>query len=86
MKKSINQSLLSITYFVPDSNLSIYQPRPLCNIVGPNDPRSVIVVVIVATLQQILLLLMPDYLDPKLESFDGLVGCIVYVDILYICT
>ena len=27
---------------------------------------------------------MPDYLDPKLESFDGLVGCIVYVDILYI--
>ena len=27
---------------------------------------------------------MPDYLDPKLESFDGLVGCIVYVDILYV--
>ena len=45
--EKVNQSLLSITYFVPDSNLSIYQPRPLCNIVGPNDPRSVIVVVVV---------------------------------------
>ena len=41
------------------------------------------VLLLLLLLQQILLLL-PDYLDPKLESFDGLVGCIVYVDILYV--
>ena len=34
-EKSQSINHLSITYFVPDSNLSIYQPRPLCNIVRP---------------------------------------------------
>ena len=45
MRRPIQQHI-SIIYFVPDSKHP-HLPTPLCN-TGPNDPRSVIVVVATA--------------------------------------